>query len=96
MSITLNPKLDTWFNDKLGYPQYRVSCRRCGRRFHTCKTPKGAYRAGVRNGYDLVTGLCRLCTLETAKEEGRQLLQDPDFTTSAEQMIAGQGRVIYP
>ncbi len=103
----INPKLDEFWDRRVHETRFRCVCRRCSRRFHTCKTPAGAYRAAVRKGYDLNTGLCRLCFLEVAKElqhmdqglilaylEGEELRRDPLFQQSLAQAQRGEGVVL--
>jgi len=53
--------LFTWFDEKTSRTKFRVICNRCGKKYHTCVTPQAAWRSAVKNGYDLETGLCKVC-----------------------------------
>lgn len=59
----MNPKLDQWFDTSVNKTRFRDVCRRCGTKFHICDTPLAAHRAAERKGYDLETGLCKVCHL---------------------------------
>lgn len=59
----MNVRLDTWYDSSVGKSRFRCKCRRCGDKFHVCDTPLAAYRAAERKGYDLETGLCKVCHL---------------------------------
>lgn len=55
--------MDQWFDSEVGKTRFRVSCKRCGHKFHVCDTPTAAYRAAERKGYNVDTGLCKVCNL---------------------------------
>ena len=59
----MNPKTDQWFDSAVGKTRFRDVCRRCGQKFHVCDTPIAAHRAAARKGYNLDTGLCKVCNL---------------------------------
>lgn len=59
----MNPKMDQWFDSAVNKTRFRDLCRRCGHEFHICDTPLAAHRAAVRKGYNLDTGLCKVCDL---------------------------------
>lgn len=73
---TMNAKLNQWYDSDVGKTRYRDECRRCGHGFHICDTPGAAHRSAARKGYNLETGLCKVCNLManmavlTAKRSG--------------------------
>lgn len=59
----MKPQLNQKFDLKAHQSKYWCSCRRCGRKYHLCTTGSAAMRSAVKKGYDIETGLCKLCTL---------------------------------
>lgn len=59
----MNPKLEQWWDASVGKTRFRDVCRRCGHKFHVCDNPLSAHTAAEKKGYNLETGLCRVCNV---------------------------------